>query len=40
MEKLVTVNEEADACAMPPIPQAKIDGILGDNFGRLLGLPD
>ncbi len=40
MEKLVTVNEEAAASAMPPIPQGKIDGILGDNFGRLLGLPD
>ena len=34
------MNEEADACAMPPIPQAKIDGILGDNFARLIGLLD
>jgi len=34
------VNEEADACALPPIPQDKIDGILGDNFGRLIGLLD
>ena len=25
---------------MPPIPQSKIDGILGDNFARLLGLLD
>ena len=40
MEKLSTVNEEADACAMPPIAQSKIDGILGDNFARLLGLLD
>jgi predicted TIM-barrel fold metal-dependent hydrolase len=37
-EKLATVNEEADACASPPIPQGKIDGILGEHFARVLGI--
>jgi hypothetical protein len=37
-EKLTTVNEEAAACALPPIPQAKIDGILGDHVARVLGI--
>jgi hypothetical protein len=34
----MTVNEEAAAVQLPPIPQGKLDGIAGDNFGRLLGL--
>lgn len=37
-EKLLGVNEEAAACALPPIPQAKLDGIMGDHFARVLGL--
>ena len=37
-EKLMTVNEEADALRMEPIAQAKLDGIMGDNVARLLGL--
>lgn len=40
MHKLATVNEEADPAALPPIPQAKIDGILGDHFARVIGLLD
>lgn len=40
MAKLLGVNEEAGACALPPIPQVKLDGIMGDHFGRLLGLLD
>jgi hypothetical protein len=34
------VNEEADGCALPPIPPAKIEGMLGGHFGRLHGLLD
>ena len=34
----MTVNEEADALRMEPIAQAKLDGIMGDNVARLLGL--
>jgi len=37
-EKLMTVNDEADALRMEPIAQEKLDGIMGDNFARLLGL--
>jgi hypothetical protein len=33
-----SVNEEAAALALDPIPQPKIDGLLGDNFARSLGL--
>jgi predicted TIM-barrel fold metal-dependent hydrolase len=40
-EKLLTVNEEAAALGLDPIPQSKLDGIMGDNLGRVLGLiPD
>ena len=38
MEKLATANEESDACGLPAIPEQKIEGILGDNFARLMGL--
>lgn len=38
MDKLLSVNEEAAACSLPPIPQGKLDGIMGDNVARLLGL--
>ncbi len=34
----MTVNEEADALRMEPIAPEKLDGIMGDNFARLLGL--
>jgi predicted TIM-barrel fold metal-dependent hydrolase len=40
LEKLRTVNEEADAVRLPPIPPEKIAGIMGDNVARLLGLID
>jgi len=39
-EKLMTVNEEAVALRMQPIAQEKLDGIMGDNFARLIGLID
>jgi hypothetical protein len=32
------VNEEAGPLGLPPIPQHKIDGVLGDNVARVLGL--
>ena len=38
LEKLRTVNDEAEAARMPPIPPEKLAGIMGDNFARLLGL--
>jgi predicted TIM-barrel fold metal-dependent hydrolase len=37
-EKLMTVNEEADALSLPPIPESKLEGILGNNFAQLLDL--
>lgn len=37
-EKLSTVNEEAVPLGLPPIPQHKIDGIMGDSLARVLGL--
>ena len=37
-EKLMTVNEEAAAVSLPPIPEAKLRGILGDNVAAVLGL--
>lgn len=37
-EKLTTVNEEAAAVALPPIPQPKLDGIMGDNFAAVFGM--
>jgi len=40
-EKLMTVNEEARRMGTQEISQAELDGIMGDNFARLLGLlPD
>jgi len=36
-DKLLGVNEEAEACAMPPLPQEKLEGIMGDHFARVLG---
>ena len=37
LEKLRTVNEEAAVVRLPEIPQAKIDGIMGDNVARMMG---
>ncbi len=37
-DKLMSVNEEADALRMEPIAQDKLDGIMGDNVARVLGL--
>ena len=37
-DKLMTVNEEADVVQMAPIAQERLDGIMGDNFARILGL--
>jgi hypothetical protein len=37
----MTVNDEARRMGTPEIPEEEIDGIMGDNFARLLGLlPD
>ena len=38
--KLLSVNEEAAACSMPPIADDKLDGIMGSNLARVLRLPD
>jgi predicted TIM-barrel fold metal-dependent hydrolase len=37
-DKLLSVNEEADAARLPPIAEAKLAGVLGDNFARVVGL--
>jgi predicted TIM-barrel fold metal-dependent hydrolase len=37
-DKLLSVNEEAAACSMPPIPTDKLDGIMGTNIAKVLGL--
>lgn len=37
-EKLMSVNEEAKRMGTPEIPQEELDGIMGINFARLLGL--
>jgi predicted TIM-barrel fold metal-dependent hydrolase len=37
-DKLLSVNDEAEACSMPPIAQDKLDGIMGMNVARVLGL--
>jgi predicted TIM-barrel fold metal-dependent hydrolase len=38
LEKLRTVNEEAAAASLPPIPEGKLRGIMGDNFAAVTGL--
>jgi len=35
-DKVATVNDEAAAVALPAIPEAKIAGILGDNFAAVV----
>lgn len=37
-DKLLTVNEEAEQLGLPPIPQSKLDGVMGDNLAGVLGL--
>jgi predicted TIM-barrel fold metal-dependent hydrolase len=39
-DKLLSVNDEAGPLGLPPIPQHKLDGIMGDNFARVIGLLD
>jgi predicted TIM-barrel fold metal-dependent hydrolase len=36
LEKLRTVNEESATLGLPPIPEAKLAGIMGDNFAAVL----
>ena len=35
--KLLSVNEHARRLGTDPIPQAKLDGIMGDNYARMMG---
>jgi predicted TIM-barrel fold metal-dependent hydrolase len=35
--KLLAVNEHAERLGTDPVPQAKLDGIMGDNFARMMG---
>lgn len=37
-DKLLGVNEEAKRLGTPPIPAEKLDGIMGNNLARMLGL--
>jgi predicted TIM-barrel fold metal-dependent hydrolase len=39
-EKLMTVNDEAESLDLSPIPQEKLDGIMGDNIARVLGIAE
>jgi hypothetical protein len=34
----MTVNEEAAALSLPPIPEHKLRGIMGDNVAAVLGI--
>jgi len=36
--KVRSVNEEAGRLGLDPVPQPKLDGLLGDSFARFLGL--
>lgn len=38
LDKLMTVNEEAEAVQLAPIPSHRLDGIAGDHFARVLGI--
>ena len=35
--KLLAVNEHAERLGTAPVPQAKLDGIMGGNFARMMG---
>jgi predicted TIM-barrel fold metal-dependent hydrolase len=37
-DKLMSVNEEAAAASLPPIPTQKLTGIMGNNVAAVLGL--
>jgi predicted TIM-barrel fold metal-dependent hydrolase len=37
-DKLMTVNEEAAALSLPPIPEHKLRGIMGGNAAAVLGI--
>jgi predicted TIM-barrel fold metal-dependent hydrolase len=39
-DKLLSVNEEAAACSMPPIPEDTLNGIMGTNLAKVLSLED
>jgi predicted TIM-barrel fold metal-dependent hydrolase len=39
-DKLMTVNEEAAVLGLPPIPDHKLAGIMGDNVAAVLGLSE
>jgi len=39
-DKLLGVNDVASRLDMPEIPQVKLDGIMGDNFARIMRLLD
>lgn len=34
---LLSVNEQAERLGTAPVPQAKLDGLMGDNFARMMG---
>jgi predicted TIM-barrel fold metal-dependent hydrolase len=36
-DKLLSVNAHAERLGTEPIPQAKLDGIMGDNYARMMG---
>jgi hypothetical protein len=36
----MTVNEEAAVLGLPPIPDHKLAGIMGDNVAAVLGLSE
>ena len=40
MNKLKTVNEEAERLGKPKIPEKEIQGILGDNFAKVVGIEE
>ena len=35
--KLLSVNSHAERLGTDPVPQTKLDGIMGDNFARMMG---
>jgi len=39
-DKLLSVNEEAEALDLPPIPQGKLEGIMGGNAAEVLGIDE
>lgn len=39
-DKVLGVNDHAERLGLPPIPQHKLDGILGDNFARIMRISE